>query len=213
MEEMNNYIENLNWRYAVKKFDSTRKVSKEDLSSLLKAIRLSASSFGLQPYRVFVIDDMSLREKLMPATWGQQQVVEASHLIVFANKTTFGPEIVDDYFVNVSKTRGLPLDSLKDYSDFMKSKMDLLSEADKAIWANKQVYIALGNFLSAAAALKIDTCPMEGFEPDKYNEILGLKEKNLNAAVVATIGYRSKDDQTQGYVKVRMSEKELFTHL
>lgn len=210
---MNNYIQDLNWRYAVKKFDRTKKVSQEDLSALLQAIRLSASSFGLQPYHIFVIDEPALREKLMPATWGQQQVVDASHLIVFANKTTFGAEIVDDYFANVSSTRGLPIESLKDYSDFMKSKMALLSETDKAIWANKQVYIALGNFLSAAASLKIDTCPMEGFEPDKYNEILGLNQKGLSAAVVATIGYRSKDDQTQDYIKVRKPKEELFTHI
>lgn len=210
---MDSYLANLKWRYAVKKFDNTKKVSKKDLAALIQATQLSASSFGLQPYHIFVISDLALREKLMPATWGQKQVVDASHLVVFANKTTFGAEIIDDYFVNVSKTRGLPIESLKDYSDFIKSKMSLLTETDKAIWANKQVYIALGNFLSAAASLKIDTCPMEGFEPEKYNEILGLNQEGLNAAVVATIGYRSKDDHTQNYVKVRKPKEELFTYL
>ncbi|MEA1786815.1 NAD(P)H-dependent oxidoreductase [Arenibacter sp. GZD96] len=207
------YISDLKWRYAVKKFDKTKKVSEADLATLLDAIQLSPSSFGLQPYEIFVISDPELRKKLMSATWGQQQVVDASHLIVFANKTTFGSEIVDDYFLNVSNTRGLPIASLSDYSNFVKSKMEVLSESDKAIWANKQVYIALGNFLSAAAALKIDTCPMEGFEPEKYNEILGLKKKRLNAAVVATIGYRSEDDQTQSHAKVRKTKEQLFTHL
>lgn len=210
---MSNYTKHLQWRYAVKKFDSSKIVSDENIAKLLEATQLSASSFGLQPYQIFVISDKETREKLLPATWGQKQVVDASHLIVFANKTTFGEELVDDYLKNVAQTRGLDLEDLKGYGDFMKSKLNILSDDEKANWAIKQVYLAFGNFLSAAASLKIDTCPMEGFESQPYNEILGLTEKHLNAAVIATVGYRSKEDKTQDYLKVRKSTQELFTHI
>lgn len=210
---MSNYTEDLNWRYAVKKFDLDKKVTEEDLSKLLEATQLSASSYGLQPYQIFVITDKETREKLLPVTWDQKQVVDASHLIVFANKTSFGEELVDDYLHNVASTRGLSIEDLKGYGDFIKSKLNTLSDDEKADWTAKQVYLAFGNFLSAAAALKIDTCPMEGFESEEYNTILGLTENGLNAAVIAAVGYRSKDDKAQNYPKVRKLKSELFTHI
>jgi nitroreductase len=113
----------------------------------------------------------------------------------------------------VAKTRGLEPEDLKGYGDFMKSKLIKLSDAEKANWTSRQVYLAFGNFLSAAAALKIDTCPMEGFETEQYNQILGLSDKGLTAAVIATVGYRSQEDKTQTYAKVRKSKSELFTHI
>lgn len=208
---MNSVIEHRTWRYATKKFDATKKVSEQDLETLLEATRLSASSYGLQPYHVFVISDQEVREQLKPASWGQSQITDASHLIVFANTKDFGEELVDDYLANVSETRNIPSEGLKGYSDFMKSKLMDLSEELKNQWTAKQAYIAFGNLMQAAAELKIDTCPMEGFEPEKYNEILGLDEKNLNAAVVLAIGYRSEEDATQHLPKVRKSKEELFT--
>ena len=210
---MSNILENRNWRYATKKFDSDRKVSEQDLELLLEATRLSASSYGLQPYHVFVITDKEIREKLKPVSWGQSQITDASHLIVFANVTDFGEELLDSYVHNVSATRNIPKESLKGYGDFMKSKLlDLPADA-KSSWTMKQVYIALGNLMQAAAELKIDTCPMEGFEADAYNKILGLDEKDLNATVVLPIGYRSQEDETQHYAKVRKPKEELFTYL
>lgn len=208
---MNRVIEHRTWRYATKKFDATKKVSEQDLETLLEATRLSASSYGLQPYHVFVISDREVREQLKPASWGQSQITDASHLIVFANTKDFGEELVDDYLANVSETRNIPSEGLKGYSDFMKSKLMDLPEELKNQWTAKQAYIAFGNLMQAAAELKIDTCPMEGFEPEKYNEILGLDEKNLNAAVVLAIGYRSEEDATQHLPKVRKSKEELFT--
>ncbi|RUA11396.1 MAG: NAD(P)H-dependent oxidoreductase [Flavobacteriia bacterium] len=208
---MNSVIEHRTWRYATKKFDATKKVSEQDLETLLEATRLSASSYGLQPYHVFVISDQEVREQLKPASWGQSQITDASHLIVFANTKDFGEELVDDYLANVSETRNIPSEGLKGYSDFMKSKLMDLPEELKNQWTAKQAYIAFGNLMQAAAELKIDTCPMEGFEPEKYNEILGLEEKNLNAAVVLAIGYRSEEDATQHLPKVRKSKEELFT--
>lgn len=210
---MNNILENRTWRYATKKFDDTKKVSDEDLELLLEATRLSASSYGLQPYHVFVITDSDIKEKLKPVSWGQSQITDASHIIVFANVTDFGEELMDDYLHNVSATRNIPSEGLKGYSDFMKSKLLNLSIDEKHIWTTKQVYIAFSNLMQAAAELKIDTCPMEGFESEAYNNILDLEEKNLNASVVLAIGYRSEADETQHYAKVRKSKEELFTYL
>jgi len=210
---MSNYIESLNWRYATKKFDSSKKVSEEQLNMILDAIQLSASSFGLQPYHVFVIFNNEIREKLKLVSWGQSQITDASHLIVLANKTTFNDTIVDDYIANTTTTRGLPEGALNEYSDFMKSKLTPLPDEIKNVWASRQAYLALGNLLSATAAIKVDACPIEGFEPEKYNEILGLSEKNLNALVVTAIGFRSDEDETQHYKKVRQSKEELFTIL
>lgn len=210
---MNNVLEHRNWRYATKKFDPAKKVSEADLETLLEATRLSASSYGLQPYHVFVITDPEIREQLKPASWGQTQITDASHVIVFANVTDFGEELVDDYLANVSETRNIPSEGLKGYSDFMKSKLMDLPADVKSQWTAKQAYIAFSNLMQAAAELKIDTCPMEGFEADLYNEILGLTEKNLNAAVVLPIGYRSEEDATQHLPKVRKSKEALFTHI
>lgn len=210
---MNNTLENRTWRYATKKFDATKKVSSEDFETLLEATRLSASSYGLQPYQILIIENKDIREKLKPVSWGQSQITDASHLIVFASLTNFGSELVDSYVSNVSTTRDIPEESLKEYSDFMKSNLLDLPKEVKENWTAKQAYIALGNLMQAAAELKIDTCPMEGFEADKYDEILGLAEKGLTATVVLPIGYRSEEDQTQHYAKVRKSKKELFTHI
>lgn len=210
---MNNILKNRNWRYATKKFDSSKKISDGDLEILLEATQLSASSYGLQPYHVFIITDAAIREQLKPVSWGQSQVTDASHLLVFANQSDFGGELVDDYLQNVSATRNIPIEELKGYGEFAKSKLLDLPTASKEIWTAKQVYIALGNVMQAAAELGIDTCPMEGFEMEAYNKILGLDGKNLNTAVVLPIGYRSSEDETQHYAKVRKSKQTLFTHL
>jgi nitroreductase len=210
---MSTFLENQNWRYATKKFDTTKKVSLEDLKFLKEAIRLTASSFGLQPYKVIFIETADLRAKLQPAAWGQSQIVDASHLIVFANMTNFGDTEIDDVIQNLTTTRGLPADALKGYGDFMKSKISPLPIEARNIWSAKQTYLALGNLMNAAAELKIDVTPMEGFEPEQFNEILGLDAMNLNAVLVATIGYRHDADETQHYAKVRKSHEELFLTL
>ncbi|RYC50263.1 NAD(P)H-dependent oxidoreductase [Flagellimonas olearia] len=210
---MSNILEHRTWRYATKKFDASKKISHQDLNSLLEATRLSASSYGLQPYHVFVISDPEVRERLKPVSWNQSQITDASHLIVFAHATDFGEELVDDFITNLSDTRDIPLDGLNGYAEMMKSNLVGLPTDVKASWAGKQVYIALGNALQAAAELKIDTCPMEGFQAEEYNKILGLTEKDLNAAVVLAVGYRSEEDQTQNLPKVRKSKEELFTHI
>jgi nitroreductase len=210
---MSTFLEDQNWRYATKKFDATRKVSASDLKILKEAIRLTASSFGLQPYKVIIVETENLRAQLQPAAWGQSQITDASHLFVFANITDFGNEQIDDAIENLTKTRGLPADALNGYGDFMKSKISTLPLESKNTWASKQTYLALGNLLNAAASLKIDVTPMEGFEPEKFNAILGLDKLGLNASLVATVGYRSEDDATQHYAKVRKSDENLFLTL
>jgi len=210
---MSNFIQDANWRYATKKFDATKKVSNEDLDTLKEAIRLSSSSYGLQPYKVIFVENPALRAQLQPVSWGQTQIVDASHLIVFANVTNIGETEIDAYFKNLTETRNIPMEALQGYADFMKSKITSLSEEAKNIWTSKQTYLALGNLLNAAAELKIDVTPMEGFEPEQYNEILGLKKLGLNASLVAPIGYRHEEDATQHYVKVRKSNEELFLNL
>ena len=207
---MNNFIENQNWRYATKKFDATKKVSTEDLETLKKAIQLSSSSYGLQLYKVFIIENPEVRAQLQPASWGQSQIVDASHLLVFANIVNVQESHIDAYVQNIADTRGLSVEDLKGYSDFMKSKIVPLPVEQKAVWTSKQTYLALGNLLNAAAELKIDVTPMEGFEPEKYNEILGLDKLGLNASLVAAIGYRHEEDATQHYAKVRKPIEELF---
>lgn len=210
---MSTFIKNQNWRYATKKFDATKKIATEDLNTLKEAIRLSTSSYGLQPYKVLIVENPELRSQLQQAAWGQSQVVDASHLIIFANETNFGEEGINNYFQNVSETREVPVESMKAYMDFMKSAITSLPEEARNIWTAKQTYLALGNLLNAAAELKIDVTPMEGFAPDKVNEILGLEALGLNASVMATIGYRHEEDATQHYKKVRKSNNELFLTL
>lgn len=210
---MSKFIENQNWRYATKKFDATKKVSATDLETLKEAIRLSSSSYGLQLYKVIIVENPEIRAKLQPASWGQTQIVDASHLIIFANQTNVGETEIDSYLQNMAQTRNLPIDALSGYGDFMKGAITPLPEETKNIWTAKQTYLALGNLLNAAAELKIDVTPMEGFDPKQYNEILGLDKLNLNVAVIAAVGYRHEEDATQHYKKVRKSNEDLFITL
>ncbi|MDT0642488.1 NAD(P)H-dependent oxidoreductase [Zunongwangia sp. F363] len=210
---MDTYIENLEWRYATKKFDQTRKIEAKDLEKLLKSIQLSASSYGMQPYEVLVVKDPEMRQKLQPVAFNQSQITEASHLIVFASLTSISEEHVDAYLDNISKIRDIQVEKLNGFKDMLANTVLKQSASDQKAWAEKQAYIALGNLLSAAANYKIDACPMEGFDAVKFNEILGLKEKGLSATVIATIGYRSEKDVAQHAKKVRKNEKQLFHHI
>lgn len=205
-----NFIENQNWRYATKKFDATKKISNEDLTFLKEAIRLSASSYGLQLYKIFIIENLEVRAKLQPASWGQSQIVDASHLFVFAYNTDVQDIHIDEYLANIAETRGIAIEDVKGYGDFMKSNLVGLPLDKKAVWTSKQTYLALGNLLNAAAELKIDVTPIEGFLPEQYNEILGLTAKGYAASLVAAVGYRHEDDATQHLAKVRKSTAELF---
>ena len=210
---MSTLLDNLNWRYATKKFDATKKIAPADLNTLKEAVRLAASSYGLQPFKVVLVENPEIREKLKAAAWGQTQITDASHLFVFANDLNAGPESVAAYIKNISETRGLPTEALGGFADMMNGVISNLSQEAKNIWTSKQTYIALGTLLAAAAELKIDATPMEGFNPAQFNEILGFDKLGLNAAVIATVGYRHDEDEAQHYKKVRKSQEELFITL
>lgn len=210
---MNTFLDHQNWRYATKKFDAAKKITAEDLNILKEAIRLSSSSYGLQPYKIIIVENPELRAKLQPSAWGQSQIVEASHLIIFANETNIDDTTIDSFLKNISETRSTPIEALSGYGDFMKSKISTLTPEAKDIWTAKQTYLALGNLLNAAAELKIDATPMEGFVPAQVNEILGLDQLGLNATLIATLGYRHEEDATQHYKKVRKSNEDLFITL
>ncbi|UTN04120.1 NAD(P)H-dependent oxidoreductase [Flavobacterium bizetiae] len=207
---MSTLLDNLNWRYATKKFDATKKISSADLNTLKEAVRLAASSYGLQPYKVVIVENPEIREQLKAAAYGQTQITDASQIFIFANDLNAGAESVDAYIKNISETRGVPADALAGFADMMKGTIANLSQDAKNIWTAKQTYIALGTLLAAAAELKIDATPMEGFNTAAFNEILGFDKLGLNASVIATVGYRHGEDDTQHYKKVRKSHEELF---
>lgn len=207
---MSTLLENLNWRYATKKFDAAKKISEADLNTLKEAVKLSASSYGLQPYKIVIVENPEIREKLKAAAYGQTQITDASQLFIFANDLNAGPESVAAYIKNISETRGVPTEALGGFADMMNGVISNLSQDAKNIWTAKQTYIALGTLLAAAAELKIDATPMEGFNPAAFNEILGFDKLGLNASVIATVGYRHDEDDAQHYKKVRKSHEELF---
>ncbi len=206
-------LKNLNWRYATKKFDTTKKVSNNDLEKLKEAIQLSVSSYGLQLYKVLIIENPEIREQLKPVSWNQNQITDASHLFVFCNYKDATPEAIDGFIKQTAETRNLDLERLNGYGDFIKEKLNEKTPEEKTSWLKSQTYLALGNLLNACAELKIDACPMEGFEPDAYNKILGLDKKGLNAAVIAPIGYRHHEDHTIGQQKVRKPFDLLFQEI
>ncbi len=205
-----NLLENLNWRYATKKFDTTKKISKDDLDKLMEAVRLSVSSYGLQLYKVLVVEDNKVKEKLKAAAWNQTQLTDASNIFVFCNYADVKAEHIDEYIDNVAKTRNMEVKDLVQYADIMKNTVLGLDIETKANWTARQTYIALGTLLDACAELRIDACPMEGFDNAQFDEILGLKEKGLKSAVIAAVGYRSDEDPYQHLTKVRKSKKDLF---
>jgi nitroreductase len=210
---MSNYIESLNWRYATKKYDASKKVSKEDLETLKDAVRLSVSSIGLQPYKVFIVETDEMRSKLKAAAGGNNQnlIADASHLFIFANEVNVGDKHVEDYVNNISQTREIPVENLKGFSDYITGYLGTLTEEQKNAWTVKQSYIALSTLVNTAAHLKIDTTAMEGFNAEEFNKILGFDKLGLNTAVIAAVGYRHEEDANQHLKKVRKPKEELFT--
>jgi nitroreductase len=202
-----------NWRYATKKFDSTKQVPEEEMEQLLEAIRLSASSYGLQPYSVYVIQSANVREELRPHSWNQPQITEASQLLVFASRTDFDESLIENYLNETSRIRNIDKENLQGYGDFMKNTLSPWTKERKAEWSARQAYIALGNGLQAAAELGLDTCPIEGFVPAEYNRILNLEENNLSACVVMAVGYRSEEDSNQHLAKVRTPKNDFITYI
>ena len=206
-------IEKLTWRYATKKFDKTKKLTSLQLEELLHAVHLSPASTGVQSYKVIVIEDAAVREKLQHAAYGQWQIVDASQLIVFAAETNLDADYVKNLIDHVAKSRGIDPANLGGYEQMINGKINSMNEEERIVWAKKQAYIALGVLLTSAAELGIDACPMEGFNAPQFDEILGLKEKGLTTAVIAAIGFRAEDDAYSKLNKVRKPEEEMFIHI
>lgn len=196
-------LKSLKWRYATKQFDSSKKLSKEQVDTLLESVNLAATSFGLQPFDVLVVENPNTRQKLKEAAWGQSQVTDASQVVIFAAKTNLSAAHVDEFLKRISDVRGISVDAMADYRQMMVGSIESRSQEALVQWAARQAYIALGTLLTACAVEGIDACPMEGFAPAQFDEILGLKEKNLTAVVMATVGFRSADDKYQHLAKVR----------
>ncbi len=203
----------LNWRYATKEFDSSKKVSAENLETILDALVLSASSFGLQPWKFVVVQNPELKEKLLPYSWNQRQVVDASHVIVFARPVEFNQNDVDRYIKSTAEIRNQTEESLKGYSDMMKGFLAKMPKEDLNHWMKNQIFLALGNLLTVVATLKIDACPMEGFSPADYDKVLELDKHGLASVVVCPIGYRSESDKYASLKKVRYSKDQLVLEL
>lgn len=206
----NNLIESLNWRYATKKFDPAKKIPENELDELLEALRLAPSSYGIQPWKFVVVSDKKTREKLRDeAGYKQPQITDASHLIVLCARKDVDENLIRKYLDAIAKTRGVPRDSLKDFENTLIGFKNNMDEAKLLDWSKKQVYLALGFLLAAAAEKHIDACPMEGFDPAGFDKILGLDKQNATATVICTVGYR-KDDKYAGAKKVRFDKKDVF---
>jgi nitroreductase len=206
-------LDQLRWRYATKKFDPARKIAPKLWAQLEAAAVLAPSSYGLQPWRFIVITDPAMRKKLHPVSYNQAQILDASHLVVFAAKNPPTPADVEGHIAQTARIRGVATTLLDGYRQMMLGSLARMSGPDAHAWATRQTYIALGVFLSACALSGVDACPMEGFQPEKYGEILGLKEKGLGAVVIATAGYRLLDDPAAKLAKSRFAVEDVIEHV
>jgi nitroreductase len=203
----------LQWRYATKLFDAERTIPAGLWSSLEQSLVLSPSSYGLQPWKFLVIEDPALRSELRPFSWNQSQITDASHLVVFLAKRTIEAADLDRLIEATSTIREQPIEQLAFYRSMMQK--DLLDGPRSALidqWSTNQLYIALGTFMTAAALLGIDTCPIEGFSPPDYDRLLGLDASPYRSAVVCAAGYRSADDKYASLAKIRYSAAQLIEH-
>ena len=197
-----NYLEALNWRYSVKRFNG-KKISSEKLNNILEAGRLSVSSQGLQPYHLLVVENDETIQKLIPAFYNPSQISTCSHLIALVSKTNINKEYVDNYFSHIINERGVTLEQLVAFRNNINSQLENQTSQEMESWSEKQSYIVLGSLIMASAQENIDSCPMEGFRADILEDILKIDKENEKIAVVLTLGYRAEDDNFQNFKKVR----------
>ena len=205
-----NYLEALRNRYSGKKFDKAKTVSSELITNILEAAKLSASSLGLQPYEILIVETAEMKEKLIPAFYNPSQISTCSHLIVIISKNNIDPTYIGDYFTQISTTREIPLETLTPFRESISNHIQRLSAEEVMTWADKQSYIVLGNLMFAAAIENVDTCPMEGFKQEIIDEILGLDSQIEKVSVTLALGYRSAEDEFQNFKKVRKPNDKLF---
>lgn len=205
------FIQRLHWRYAVKKFDAQKKVSAQDWQVLAESLRLSPSSYGLQPWKFLVVQTPELRKQLTPLSWKQTQVEDCSHYVVFTTLKKVTTEYIQHFIDVTAKTREIPSESLNGYRDMMIG--DLVKGPRAAViqnWSQKQSYIAMGNLMNAAALMGVDTCPMEGLDPAAYDKVLGLDNTPYATVAAVAVGYRSAEDKYSQAKKIRFSSEEIF---
>jgi nitroreductase len=207
-------LHRLQWRYATKKFDPSRIIPDAEWRALEEALVLTPSSYGLQPWKFIVVTNRELRERLVGHSWGQKQIVDASHLVVMAIKRDLGRPEIERFVQRVAEVRGVPVESLVNFHRMMaKSLVPPPAGFDINEWATRQVYIALGNFMTAAALMGIDTCPMEGIDPVKYDEVLGLTALGYSTVVACPAGHRASDDKHATQPKVRFKSEDVILRL
>ena len=208
---MNNaLIDDLNWRYATKKYDSEKKISAKDFEIICESLRLAPSSYGLQPLKYFVIDDKSTREKLLPLAYNQPQITDASHLIVLCSFSKITPIIIKNYLELMSEVRNEPLSNYEKFGENMQKTFTNLSETATREWTIRQAYIALGQVMHTCANLRIDATPMEGFDKAAFDKALNLTSNNLQSVLLLALGYRSPEDKLSSLPKVRKPLSEII---
>lgn len=208
-----NLKEILDWRYSTKKFDESKPLTDDQINNLLDLTNLSASSYGMQPFKMIVIENQELKKKLVSSSYGQTNIADSSHLIVFASRTDLDESFVDNYVEHLAEQRKVSFESLASFKKMLLNYLKNKNEEALLKWASDQIYIALGTFLIACASEQIDACPIGGFIPTQYDEILNLSKHKLKSVVVAAIGYRHKDDNYQHKSKVRKPLNEMTVKL
>ncbi|WP_300434639.1 NAD(P)H-dependent oxidoreductase [Christiangramia sp.] len=206
-------IKALNWRYATKKFNEDKILSEEKIKVLKQAFNLTATSYGLQPLKMLIISNKEIQKKLRSFSMDQQQVDTASHVLVICIENRVDEDFITNYFKRVKYLRETPEEILKPFHDFLINDFKMKEIEEIESWAINQAYLALGTLLTVCAAEEIDACPMEGFEPEKYDEFLGLPEKNLRSVLVLPVGYRSENDEFSKFKKVRRPLEEVIIEI
>ena len=203
-------LDSLRWRYAVKKFDHGRIVPEDKIDTIKEAFNLTASSYGLQPFRLVVIQNKKIQNQLVEYSWNQKQVAQASHILVITIPKSYRTEEVSTYFKRVKSIRNTPDEIINPFQNFLTNTIAEMTQEELFAWNIKQAYLAMGNLLTVCALEEIDSCPMEGFVPEKYDEVLGLKEQNLTSVLVLPIGYRAEDDFMKSQKKVRKNLEDVI---
>ena len=204
-------LDKLQWRYAVKKFDPSQKISEADWFVLEESLRLAPSSYGLQPWKFIVVQDPEIRATLTPVSWNQTQVQDCSHYVVFATLTKIEPAYVEKFVRKMAQVREVDVASLENYKNMMVS--DLVNGPRSAIakwWSQRQSYIAMGMLMETAALLNIDSCPIEGIDPPAYDRILQLEGSDYATVASVALGYRSSEDKYQLLKKVRFDRDDVI---
>jgi nitroreductase len=206
-------LQSLRWRYATKRFDASRTIPAAAWAALEEALVLTPSSFGLQPWKFIVITDLTTKRALVPFSWNQTQVADCSHHVVFAIKKGITLADVDRFTAAIAESRGVAVETLKGYREMMAGFIGSATEQGWIdVWATRQVYIALGQFMTSAALLGVDACPMEGIDPAQYDDFLGLKAQGYQTVVACAAGYRAADDKYATLPKVRYPAAEIVQH-